>query len=151
MTRHLPAYGFKSSELTVTLSMEVNESNKPNAIGLTEYYPEEWNVSGITLGGVLKTSPTRIEWLFSSLSNAVQDYEINYTLSVPSNANGSYYFSGSSDLGNASALVSTTGDVVLPIRSSTLNSVINIINDWTNGNANLLDVIAMINAWAHSN
>jgi hypothetical protein len=150
VSRQLPTYGYKSSEVTVSLTMDVNESNKPNAVGLTEYYPEGWNVSSVSLGGVLKTSPSRIEWLFSTLANPVQDYAINYTLTIPSTANGSYSFSGSSDIGNGTA-ITTTGDYLLPVRSSALSDVINIINDWTDGNANLLDVIAMINAWANSN
>jgi hypothetical protein len=147
VARYLPPYGLPGSILKVALSMDVNESNKPNAIGLTEYYPEGWNVSNVSLGGILKTSPNRIEWLFSSLYNPVQDYVINYTMIIPSNANGTYSFSGSSDTGN-STFVTTTGDSTLFVKEAKLSDVINIINDWTDGRSSLSEVIEMINAWA---
>jgi hypothetical protein len=147
VTRDLPAYDFPRSALKVALAIDINESNKPNTIGLTDYVPTGWNVSEVSLGGIVKTSPDRIEWIFSPLTSPVKNYVVNYTLIIPSNANGTYVFSGTTDTGNSS-YSTTVGDTTVLVRGTvTLNEIVNIINEWIDGKTSLAEVIAMINAW----
>ena len=95
VTRTLPSTASCDSSFTVTLQMDVNESDTPtpNAVGLTEYFPDGWSVSNISSGGVDKGD--RIEWLFSLITQPVQDRNITYVVSVPSSSSGAYLFSGS--------------------------------------------------------
>jgi hypothetical protein len=163
ITRDLPSTAYTDSNITVYLNMDVSESKKPNALGLVEFFPLGWTVSNISSGGIKRN--TSIEWIFSSLTSPVQDTNISYVLSVPSDANGTYQFSGqfnySSTLGGVSQ--STTGDISFfatdkcaligdapPCGVVEIPEVIDVITQWATGDATLDDVIAMINAWMQS-
>ncbi len=101
VVRELPLSSSPESSFTVTLSMDVNESNTPIpvAVGLTEYYPGDWTVSNISAGGTDKNGS--IEWLFWSMGSAVQDRNITYTVHVPESANATtYLFNGTVDIGD---------------------------------------------------
>ena len=161
-TRHLPSIAYSGKRARIAISLDVNESDKPNTVGLTEYITEGWNLSDISMSGIVKASPNRIEWLFSSLSYPVEDRVLNYTVTIPQNANGTYAFSGLVDLGGGNTYPST-GDAQLhvsigcelagdtpPCDTVTLSEVIDGINDWTIGEMTLTDVISLINAWIQS-
>jgi hypothetical protein len=163
VVRDLPSTVYTDSNYTVFLKLDVSESKKPNAIGLVEYFPLGWIVSNISNGGIKRN--TSIEWLFSSLTSPVQDTNISYVLSVPSDANGTYQFSGqfnyTSNLGGVSQ--STTGESSVyatdkcallgdapPCGVVEIPEIIDVITQWSNGDATLADVVAMINAWMQS-
>ena len=163
ITRDLPSIAYTDSNLTVLLHMDVTETKKPNALGLVEYFPEGWAVSNISNGGIKRNRS--IEWLFSPLTTPVQDLNASYTLTVPSIANGTYNFSGqynySSSSFDASDLV--IGDAYLrasdkcdlygdlpPCGQIAIPEIVDVITQWSSGGATLEEVIAMINAWAHS-
>jgi hypothetical protein len=161
-TRHLPSTAYSGNRARIAISLDVNESDKPNTVGLTEYIPEGWNLSDISMSGIVKASPNRIEWLFSSLSYPVEDHVLNYTVTIPQNANGTYAFSGLIDLGEGIIYPSAgdkemhvgegcvlAGDIP-PCDRVTLSEVIDGINDWTTGQMNLTEVISLINAWIQS-
>jgi hypothetical protein len=160
VTRDLPSNAYTDSNITVYLNLDVSESRKPNALGLVEFFPLGWTVSNISNGGIKRN--TSIEWVFSSLTSPVQDTNISYVLSVPSDANGTYPFSGqfnyTSSLGAVSE--STIGDSSVfatdkcallgdapPCGVVEIPEVIGVITQWSTGEATLADVIAMINAW----
>jgi hypothetical protein len=161
-TRHLPSIAYSGNRARIAISLDVNESDKPNTVGLTEYITEGWNISDISMSGIVKASPNRIEWLFSSLSYPVEDWVLNYTVTILQNANGTYAFSGLVDLGEGNTYPST-GDIEMrvsegcelagdtpPCDRVTLSEVIDGINDWIIGQMNLTDVISLINAWIQS-
>jgi hypothetical protein len=156
VVRPLPDLSSAESTFAVTFYFNVNESDTsiPSAVGLTEYFPAGWTVSSISSGGV--NQGDRIEWISSSLTSPVQDTNISYVLSVPSDANGHYPFSGqfnySSTLGAVSE--STIGDSSVfatdkcaligdasPCGVVGIPEVIDVITQWSSDEATLADVI----------
>ena len=144
----------------MNLVVNVNESNKPSSIGLMDQFPSGWSVSSVSFGGVFKTSPDRLEWVFSNITSPVQDKTVTYVLWIPAYANGTYSFYGNSDLGEGS-LINTIGDNLLIVREGctlagdsppcgivSLNEVITGINEWALGQMTLQEIIALINTWA---
>ncbi len=115
LTRDLPTSAAAGSTFTVTLAM-VLTGTAPAVVGVTENYPSGWTVSNIALGGVAKTGPDRIEWIFWSMGNAVQTQSITYRVTVPSTASGTATFSGTYDTGTATA---TLGDTSMTITGGT--------------------------------
>lgn len=95
--RNLPSSAALGSSFTVTIELEIDESNKPNAVGVREIVPQGWTVisSSISPGGVYFASEHKIEWLFWSGGIPVQDRDLTYTITVPSTASGTATFSGS--------------------------------------------------------
>ena len=164
IARDLPSTtAYTDSNITVYLNMDVSESRKPNALGLVEFFPMGWTVTNISNGGIKRN--TSIEWLFSSLTSPVQDTSISYILSVPSDANATYQFSGqfnyTSNYGRFSE--TTTGDSSVfatdkcaligdapPCGVVEIPEIVDIITQWAKGDASIADVIAMITAWANS-
>ena len=156
VTRILPSSAYAGSNLTVSLFMDVNESNTPNGAGLTEYYPEGWSLLNTSSGGLNQSN--KIEWLFWSQSTPLTDLVINYTLRIPENANGTFNFSGVCYVENTS--IAITGNTSLtvqgcvlkgntpPCEEVSLSEVVNSINLWSQGLFNLPDVVLLINAWA---
>ncbi len=101
VNRTLVSSGTPGSNITVTMTMEVDESDIPDSAGVIEYLPEGWNILGMSVTGEQKTNPNRIEWLFWSFGTAVEDQDFTYMLQVPANASGTYTFSGTVDYGGA--------------------------------------------------
>jgi hypothetical protein len=162
VTRDLPAMAYSGGTARISLAMDVNESDKPDTLGLTEYLPEGWPPLEISMYGQVKASPSRIEWLFSSLSYPVEDRVLNYTVQIPQTANGTHSFSGLVDLGGGNAYPSA-GDTELqvtggcslagdtpPCGTVTLSEVIDGINSWLVNQMDLSEVISLINAWLQS-
>jgi len=94
LTRILPDGILPGDNLTVVLSLDVNESNIPNSIGIMETPPAGWQVLGMSIIGSLEATPGSIEWLLWEMGTRVEDMNITYTLHVPENATGTYHFSG---------------------------------------------------------
>ena len=160
VTRDLPDSGYGGTNVTVTLKMDVDESNKPAAVGITEYVPAGWNVYAISCGGIYSALQDKIEWLFANITNPVQDRNITYAAGIPSDASGTVSFSGTVDFG-ASALPSIGGDTqmqvsqgcplegdVPPCGEIKVAEIVTLINEWSSGQKSLSDVIALILAWA---
>jgi hypothetical protein len=102
-TRSMSSSSVKAGgSLTVTLSLQINESNKPNAVGVTENIPSGWTVSSISPNGTYSSSSNKIEWLFWTNGNPVEDTTISYTITVPSGTStGAKTFSGDVDYGGS--------------------------------------------------
>lgn len=79
--RELSSTVSAGSHLDVTLSMDVNESNKPTGVIITEIVPEGWTVTS-----------GEVEWVFNGPD--VKDRTIEYTVLVPPDAEGKYPFRG---------------------------------------------------------
>jgi len=161
VTRSLPDGASAGSQLTVTMTMDINESDAPETVGIIETPPEGWEILSTEPAGSLTSNPGSIEWLFWELGNPVEDRDITYTLSVPSDADGTYDFSGTFDyaleikppiVGDSELLVescSINGDYP-PCGEVTLSEVIDFITVWSEGGTSLDDVIDLITAWAAS-
>jgi len=159
VTRLLPENIYSGSELTVTLIMDVDELNLPDSIGVTEIPPTAWEVVDTEPASISENGS--IEWLFWSMGSPVQDTNITYSLSVPSDANGTFSFDGSCYYGLTSVYPSTGGDSeILAILGCemlgdyplcgvvTLAEVVDYITLWSLGQANLADVVDLITAWS---
>jgi len=97
VTRYLPSSATAGSSFIVTLDMNIDESDVPDAVGLTEYVPTGWTLTNISHNANYLPDESKVEWLFWSLGNPVEDTLIAYTAHVPSNATGSFSFYGFSD------------------------------------------------------
>ena len=158
VTRVLPLSAARGSILKVNLTMDINESSAPPAVGLTEYLPSGWGVSNISNGGLNKTGPDRIEWVFWPQGYPAKDQQISYRLNIPSDAYGTFTFSGTVDIGEvnltdivgSSALLldvcALAGDTP-PCGEIAVGEVVAYINLWSQGKAPLSSVVALINAW----
>ena len=139
------------------LSVSVNGSANISALGVTENYPPGWNVSNISYTGI--KNDNRIEWLFWSEGNWVQDHNITYDITVPPLADGIYYFDGTADYGEQT-IPQTQGDAQVTVEACalkgnykpcgvvTLGEVVAYVNLWADGQAALGDAIRLVNAWA---
>ncbi len=159
-TRNLPSTLNPGSNYTVTLSLKYSEPVW--GAGLKENFPQDWNVSSITNGGI-SVNASRIEWIFFN-QVALTNTTVSYSIMVPENASGQYTFNGTLLLSsNASDMipvqVSGTGTVNIgagcalegdypPCGNVTVSEIINLITDWANGNASVSEVLDLITAWA---
>ena len=159
--RSIPEGASNGTTQTITLEMTVNQSDTPLVVGLTEYYPSSWSVTGISASGIAKDG--RIEWLFSSLTTPVNDTTITYSVEIPKGASGNYTFSGTAQTEDNT--VETAGDDAIsvgegtgcsltgdtpPCGEVTLGEVVAMITDWASGEASLGDTVNLIGAWASS-
>lgn len=92
VTRVLPSQVKAGEPFTVSLTMVVN--GKVNAVGIEERYPAGWTVSNVPLKGVLKSGPSRIEWLFWPMGEPIINRTFNYTVVSPVGYVGSAEFAG---------------------------------------------------------
>lgn len=162
VSRILPDSVVAGKSYTVNLMVDISDVNRPNALNLTEIYPTGWNISNITFNGTARTDSHHIEWVFSAISNPVQDCVVNYTLLVPQNASGTYNFSGHADIGTSNNILIQGSNTLTigvncamrgdqpPCGEVSLIEVINGISNWSSGSATLSEVISLITAWASS-
>lgn len=162
-SRNLPSSGYTNADFTVTLSLDVDESNKPPALRIVEFIPSGLSVTSVSSGGVYFPASSRIEWLFSDSTNSVQDRNITYVVDVPmAGPTGDISFSGVvqvSGSGNRTIGGETTlsiaqgcsarGDVP-PCNIVQVVEILDVIQDWAGGNASISDVMALILLWANS-
>ena len=137
----------------------MNESNKPDALGIVEYYPAGWILTQASDGATNFTSPERIEWLFWFGGYPVADTELNYTLLIPPNANGTHVFGGEADVGEIEPFAisgdgscTVTGECRLygnypPCGEITLHEIVEAIFQWTTGQMGIGNVINLIDSW----
>jgi len=107
LTRDMPSTAAVGSTFTVTLALDVD--GELMGAGITEYFPEGWTVSDLSAGGgVLKSNPTRIEWVLFT-GSPLSDQTKTYKITVPSSAaSGAYTFSGNLLVGETE--IDTIGD-----------------------------------------
>jgi len=158
--RELPDTVAADAQLTVTLAVNVNDSDAPDSFGITETPPDGWTIVSTDPTGSLESNPGSIEWLFWVMGNPVEDQNVTYVLGVPSDANGTYSFSGTVDYGGDTT-PSIYGDTSISIATGctlpgdydpcgevTLSEVIDFITLWAADGATLANVIDLITAWA---
>ena len=100
-TRDLPSSAKAGTAFTVSLALSVDETDLPNAVGISEIVPSGWNVSSVSTNGNYFASEHKIEWLFWNQSNKVEDRTVTYTITSPTGATGSGTFAGTVDYGGA--------------------------------------------------
>lgn len=116
LMRHIPSDIKPGETFTVTLTLDVNESDKPDVIGVTEYYPSGWKASNISYGGLLKEKNSVIEWLFWAMGAKVEDSNITYQLTAPNTGAGTYFFDGNANMGRGYT-TNTSGDLKATIQN----------------------------------
>ncbi len=111
LERALPSSATKGVSFGVVLSLDVNEANLPGVLGVEEFVPAGWQVSGVSHRG--KIMDNRIEWLFLNgvpLVPSIEDSALSYTI-IPNSLSGEFsggWISGDSE-GN------TTGGTSLAV------------------------------------
>lgn len=158
--RDLPDTVAQDVQLTVTLAVNVDESDIPDSFGIIETPPDGWTIVSTSPTGSTESNPGSIEWLFWAMGNPVEDQNVTYVLSVPADANGTYSFSGTVDYGGETnpqvygdTSVSISFGCTLPgdydpCDEVTLSEVIDFITLWAADGATLAQVIDLITAWA---
>jgi len=157
VTRELPDNVNAGAQLTVTLIMDINELDIPDAVGIAETPPDGWGVISTSPTGSTTSTPGSIEWIFWDMGHPIQDTNITYTLNVSENSTGTHTFNGSIDYGE-DIIPSISGDseitVLCPLNGDyppcgdvTLGEVIDFIVLWKNEEVSLDDVIDLITEW----
>ena len=118
VTSELPDAYIPGQNVTVTLTMNVDESDPPVAIGVEDTFPAGWTyVIGsadpdhINLNSDV-VAAHRLGWLFWSGGLPVQDTVITYVVTPPAEEDGTQTFSG----------IATVGDVDYDIVGDTQTS-----------------------------
>jgi len=158
VTRQMPDRETAGNNITVNLVVDVNGSQFPNALGISENIPEGWTLVESDCSGIHISEENKIEFLLSSLALCgVEDQNITYTLQIPNTAVGNYTFSGLVDYGgfiNPAILGDTT--IMISLLTGDLNrdgkvelgEVVDMINLWVQGQATLSEAIDAITNWA---
>jgi len=111
VSRSMPASAGAGSELTISLSLDINESSPPTGVIIRERIPAGWEVVSAAPQGYFNRSRGMVKWVL--YGSEVRDRVITYTLKVPASARGGYSFSG--ELVTLSGTVTTGGDVHLTV------------------------------------
>jgi hypothetical protein len=91
--RSLPDYYVPGDTIRVTLVIDVDESNDPNAFIIKDYAPSGWTITSSSPAFNNFDSHTgEVKWVF--YGRDVADMEITYEVSIPSSASGSNTFTG---------------------------------------------------------
>ncbi len=91
-TRTLPANYVPGENVTVTLTIDVDENNLPNAFGIEETFPSGWTfVSASPQPG--QNVPPKLGWLFWA-PGTVADTTITYIVTPPAGETGTKTFTG---------------------------------------------------------
>lgn len=91
--RDLPAQAEKGQIVSVSLEMDVNESNAPILVAMKEFVLPGWEASNIGHSGYFLSSAGEIRWVF--FTGDVVDSTITYNLHIPQDASGEYTINGS--------------------------------------------------------
>jgi len=158
ITRDLPDSETAGNNLTVTLVVDVNESDLPDALGISESVPDGWTMLDSDCSGLYFSEENKVEFLLSSFSLCgVEDQNISYVLQIPGDAIGNYTLSGTVDYGGyVNPAVSGDSQVTISLLVGDLNGdgtvdigeVIDTITLWTQEQVTLSEVIEAINNWA---
>lgn len=106
VTRNLPDNYMPGQNVTVTLTMDVNEANPPTAIGVEEIFPAGWTyvVGSADPNHTNNYSDVvaahRLSWLFWSGGLPVRDTVITYVVTPPAGEAGTKTFSGIATIGD---------------------------------------------------
>ena len=120
VTRDLPSNAAPSSAFTVNLAMDVDDTDPPTSVNVTEEYPASWPVSHISTEGV--DLGDKIRWNCSSLDVCkVVDQDLTYTITVPAGALGTAAFQGTFDTetGSYPVIGHTEVDITIPTTTTT--------------------------------
>jgi len=157
VTRDMQDMETAGNNLTVTLVLGVDESQIPNALGISETIPEGWTLLNSDCNGIY-ISPNKVEFLLSTLSLcAIEDQNLTYVLQIPNNAVGNYTLSGTLDYGGyINPAVEGDASITVVLLTGDLNGdgivelgeVVDMINNWVSGEATLSDAIDAITNWA---
>lgn len=116
LERALPSSATIGVPFAVVLNLDVDENNLPSVVGVEEFVPEGWQVSGVSHGG--KVAGNKIEWLFLNgvpLVSPIEDSVISYTI-IPKSLSGDFsgdWISGEGEgniTGDNSIVVSESSD-----------------------------------------
>jgi len=124
VVRELPATVLGGDSFTVTLTINVNELNMPNAFIITENVPSGWAVSNIG-NGIYDAGANKIKWLFwVQGGDTVQDQIITYTIQVPLTASGTVAFTGISEISGNSTHIGGDSTTTAAIGTTTITTTI---------------------------
>ncbi|MDI6791952.1 MAG: PQQ-binding-like beta-propeller repeat protein, partial [bacterium] len=94
VTRTLPQSYSSDTTIEVNLTIDVNESNKPNEIIIREYIPANWTAISSTPDSVsFNPSTGEVKWLFYD-SEGILDQTTTYRVQIPANESGIKTFEG---------------------------------------------------------
>jgi hypothetical protein len=92
-SRNLPDSYTPGDTISVTIEVNVDESNNPNGFIIKDYVPSGWTIaSSSPTYANFNSSTGEVKWVF--YGSGVMDMEITYEVTIPPSAGGSRAFSG---------------------------------------------------------
>jgi len=114
--RDLPVQAEKGQMVSVSLEMDVDESDPPPLVALKEFVPSGWEASNISHFGYFLSSAGEIRWAL--FAGDVVDSTITYNLHISQDASGEYTINGSIIIPEGTTL----GDSKIMIPSQDISS-----------------------------
>jgi len=91
--RTLPETAPAGSSVNVNISLDVNETTKPNSIIIKDYFPAGWNVTGSEpAANSVNSTEGEIKWILTG--DEVFDRTLHYVVEIPTTELGNGTFSG---------------------------------------------------------
>ncbi len=161
--RILPDKASAGSRINVSISIDVNESNKPSAVIVKDFFPAGWNIisSAPTANGINSTN-REIKWIFTG--EQVFDRVVSYIVEIPSNELGNRTFSGEmiyNDPNDNPITVITEGDSIINVEKQCIVKgdfncddkvsdfeILDYVSKWVKGEVSDFDLLDAINNWA---
>lgn len=161
--RTLPDKANAGSRINVSISIDVNESNKPSAVIVKDYFPILWNA---TVSSPAANSISRIDreikWILTG--EQVFDRVISYMVEIPAGELGNRTFSGEviyNDPSDNPITVVTEGDSVISVEKQCVVKgdfncddkvsdfeILDYVSKWVKGEVSDFDLLEAINNWA---
>jgi len=160
--RTLPETAPAGSSVNVTITLDVNETGKPNSVIIKDYFPAGWDVtsSGPTANS-LNSTKGEIKWILTG--DEVVDRVVSYVIEIPSGEIGNRTFSGEliyNDPESNPVTVSIGGDSVMSIEgecpkgdadcNGTVSDfeLLDYVDRWVQGLVDDFDLLEAIDNWA---
>lgn len=161
--RTLPDKASAGSRVNVTIALDVNESSKPSAVIVKDYFPVLWNA---TVSSPAANSISRIDreikWILTG--EQVFDRVISYMVEIPAGELGNRTFSGEviyNDPSDNPITVVTEGDSVISVEKQCVVKgdfncddkvsdfeILDYVSKWVKGEISDFDLLEAINNWA---
>jgi len=160
--RTLPETAPAGSSVNVSISLDVNETGKPNSVIVKDYFPAGWDVtSSVPIANSVNSSSGEIKWILTG--DGVVDRVVSYVIEIPSGEIGNRTFSGEllyNDPEGNPVTVGIGGDSTITIEGECPTGdadcdgavsdfeLLDYVDQWVQGSVSDFDLLEAIDNWA---